>query len=195
MTEQDRKSADPKDFVEQRGPFTVVSREVRHDRFGMQLIADKVVREDGSTGDQFWIDFPNKAVLIFPMDEEQNIYLAREFVYAVNDYKLEAAGGSPDQNETLEEAARRELREELGIEVEELRKIGTYQDITSRVNNETHAYLARVTGLGEANPETGEDIRLEKIPFPTALEFVRNGVINTSVIAAAIWQINDMLSE
>lgn len=183
------------DFVEQRGPFTVVGREIIHNKFGMQLVADDLVNPDGSKGKYFWINFPNKAVLIFPMDDEQNIYLAREYTYAANTYRLEAAGGSPDEDEALEDAARRELREELGIEVGKLQKIGAYHDITSRVNNETHAYLARATGIGKANPETGEDIRLERIPFPTALEYVRNGVINTSVIAAAIWQINDMLSE
>jgi 8-oxo-dGTP pyrophosphatase MutT (NUDIX family) len=180
--------------IERRGPFKVMSREIRHDRFGMQLVADKVQRPDGSLGEQFWVSFPNEAVLIFPMDADGNIYLSREFTYAANDYKIEAAGGTSDPGETLEDAAIRELREELGVEVVELHKIGTFQDITSRVDNRSHAYLAKVVNVGESRPDAGEDVRLEKLQFDTALDLVRRGVINTSVIAASIWYINDLLS-
>jgi len=180
--------------MEQRGEFTVLERKVMHDRFGMQLIGDRIMTSDGQEGEQFWINFPRQAVLVFPLDREGNIYLNREYTYATAECKLEAAGGTPEADETFEAAALREVREELGIEVDELRKINIYQSITSRVNNTTHVYLARVATVGEATPATGEYTRLEKMPFLEALELVRNGVINTADVAAAIWHINDILS-
>ena len=53
------------------------------------------------------------------MDDAGNIYLSREFTYASNEEKIEAAGGSIDEGETPEEAAIREVKEELGIVVRE----------------------------------------------------------------------------
>lgn len=179
--------------IETRGSFEVMDRTVMHDRFGMQLIGDTVKRPDGSMGQQYWVNFPQESVLVFPLDQDKNIYLAEEFTYAANERKLEAAGGSINPGEDAEAAARREVYEELGVEVDELKKIGTFESITSRVSNKAHAYLARVAGVSEAHPETGEDIKLSVMTFNTALELVRRGVINTAVIAAAIWAINDIL--
>ncbi|GEM_PF-2439429 len=194
MTEGPRRiEGDPRQPIEQRGPFSVLERKILHDRFNMELIADKIRRPDGTEGEQFWVNFPRQAVLIFPMDNERNLYLAEEFTYAINEFKIEAAGGSPNVGESLEDAAVREVREELGVEVESLQKLGTYESITSRVNNKTHAFLARVKSVGESKPDADEVIRLKKFPFPTAIEMVRNGVINTSVVVAALWQIKDLV--
>lgn len=181
-------------MIEKRGSFDVLTREVRHDRFGMQLIADTVVRPDGTQGQQYWIAFPREAVMVFPVDSDGNVYLSREFTYAANDYKIEAAGGTADEGESLEAAAIRELKEELGVDASELRKIGVFQDITSRVDNRTHVYLAKFGNVGKSAPESGEDVGLLKMSLRDAVDLVRKGTINTSVVAASIWFINDLLS-
>ena len=55
-------------------------------------------------------------------------------------------GGFIDMNETLEDSARRELREETGVEAAELIQLGTYGDPgrDPRGRTITVAYLARV---------------------------------------------------
>lgn len=190
MTEQE-----PKNLVEQRGPFKVTYREVKHDRFGMQLIGDKVIRPDGSEGEQFWVNFPREAVLIFPMDEEGNIYLAEEFNYATNQYSNEVAGGLAEEGENPRDAATRELKEELGIEVESIGYFGTLNEVTNRVKNTTHLFLAKVKSIGEANLEPGEVIRLNKVPFEQAYQMVLSGEISTSTVAAGILRIKDFLDK
>lgn len=184
---------EPKGIIEERGPFKVISREKRHDKFGMQFFADEVLRPDGSKGEQYWINFPRQAVLIFPLDDEGNIYLTEEFTYGTNKYSTEVAGGSPNEGESLEDAARRELKEELGIEVESLGNMGTTHEITSRVNNVTHRFLAKVTSVGEAKPESGEVIRLKKVPIEEAYKMLLNQKITTSPISDGIQKIKNFL--
>ena len=184
-------------IVEQRGPFTVIDRRIIHDKFHMQLIGDRVIRPDGSEGEQFWVNFPRQAVLVYPIDENRNIYLIREFTYGTNQYSLEAAGGVIGEDETPEDAAIRKVREELGVEIkaESLQKLGEFGEITSRVSNISHSFLARVESVGEPNPQAGDDISRQIMAFEKAMEMVRSGQIYTGVIAAALWAINDMLKD
>lgn len=181
---------EPKGVVEERGPFKILSREIKHDRFSMQVIGDKVIRPDGTPGEYFWVNFPRQAVLIFPLDNEGNIYLAREFDYASNEYSNEVSGGVIDEGETPEEAARREVKEELGIKVaQSLGYMGITKEVTNRVNNITHLYLAKVERVGKAEPEPGEVIKLKRVPFEEAYKMVLNGEITTATVSKGILQI------
>lgn len=189
MSERTELQAEIPSIIEKRGPFNVTGREVKHDRFGMQLFGDKVIRPDGSQGEFFWVNFNKEAVLIFPIDDEGNIYLTEEFTYAANKFSTEVAGGSIDPGEDAYEAAKREVKEELGIEADNLGYLGTVQEITSRVNNVTHMFSARVKSVGEAKPESGEIIRLKKVPFQEAFQMAIDGRISTGTVKSGIFQI------
>lgn len=193
MPEREKVSGELPDIIEHRGPFKVISREIIHDRFGMQLIDDQVIKPDGSQGEFFWVNFPRQAVLIFPIDDDGNIYLTEEFTYATNKVSIEVAGGSIDEGEDAEEAARREVKEELGIEADKLDYFGTVQEITSRVNNVSHLFLAKVKSLGEAKPDTGEIIRLKKVSLEEAFQMALDGSISTGAVKAGILQIKIFL--
>ena len=181
-------------IIEERGPFKVVSSEILHYQYGMQFIADEVINPDGSKGKHYWVNFPHQAVLIFPLDNEGNIYLAQEFNYPANKYSNEVSGGVIDEGETPEEAACREVKEELGIEVaQSLGFIGITEEVTNRVNNVSHLFLAKVERVGKATPEPGEVIKLKKVPFEEAYKMVLNGEITTATIKAGILQIKLLL--
>lgn len=182
------------DIVEQRGPFDVLGREIRHDQFGMRLVADTTLeRSERKLGNFFWVEFTRPAVLVFALDKERNIYLSKKFTYATNDYPTEVPGGPINDGEDPEQAARREVRDELGLEIDDLRYLCTHYAITSRVYNRTHLFLARVTSVGEAKPSPGEDIHLRRVPFDEAVQMVRDKQISTPSVEAGIWRIKDLL--
>ncbi len=64
---------------------------------------------------------------------------------------IETAGGGAEHGEALEEAIRRELREELGAEVDILAKIGVVSDYYNLIHrhNINHYFLCAVRSLGE----------------------------------------------
>ena len=64
---------------------------------------------------------------------------------------IETSGGGVEPGEKPAEAIHRELREELGVEAEVLRKIGIVSDYYNliRRHNINHYYLCRVRAFGE----------------------------------------------
>ena len=86
-------------------------------------------------------------------DEEGYFYFVRatrddEFGKAV---LIETSGGGVEENEDLNLAIQRELKEELGAEVEIVCKLGVIEDYYHLIcrHNINHYYLCKVTSFGE----------------------------------------------
>lgn len=83
---------------------------------------DDVVKPDGDDGKYATIDFiPGVSVL--PVDENNFVYLTKQFRYALRRTDLEVISGTVEDENFLE-AAKRETREEFGIEAEEWTSLG-----------------------------------------------------------------------
>lgn len=72
-------------------------------------------------------------------------------------------GGEIDEGEPIADAARREVREETGLEVELTRLVGTYSRIGWRPNN-LFLFAARVIG-GTLTPDPREVLEARFFPF------------------------------
>jgi ADP-ribose pyrophosphatase YjhB (NUDIX family) len=77
-------------------------------------------------------------------------------------------GGEVDEGEPLAEAARREVREETGLEVELLRLVGIYSRSGWR-DHHIFLFAARVTG-GALTPDPREVLDARFFPFDTLPE-------------------------
>lgn len=71
---------------------------------------------------------------------------------------IETAGGGVEPGESLTDALHRELREEMGAQVEILGKIGIVTDYYNLIHrrNVNHYYLCRVVAFGDAQPTEEE---------------------------------------
>ncbi len=86
-------------------------------------------------------------------------------------------GGFVDYGETLEEAARREAREETGLEVENLRQFHAYSDPQRdpRQHNISLVFTAEACGT----PQAGDDAKnarvfpLDNLPAPLCFDHAR----------------------
>lgn len=94
-------------------------------------------------------------------DEDKNFYFVRAF--RDDDFGkatlIESSGGGVELNEDLEHAIKRELKEELGAEIDIICKIGTVSDYYNLIHrhNINHYYLCKILSIG-ANQLTKEEI-------------------------------------
>lgn len=135
-----------------------------------------MIRPDGKDG-IFGVVEMVAGVSVLPLDDEGFVYLTKEFHYAVEQESIEAASGAIDKNETSIEAAKRELKEELGIEAEEWIDLGMVNPFTTVIKSHAIIYLAKKLHFLEANPESTEKIDIVKVKFDDALKMVMESEI------------------
>ena len=158
------------------GPWTILeSKSVYADPW-MTVIRDEVIRPDGQPG-TFAVAHIKPGVCVLAVDGDGVAYLTEEFHYGVGRVTLEAVSGGIDDGETAEAAARRELREELGIDAESWTDLGTVDPFTSMVLSPTRLFLARELSFGPPSQEGCESIALVKMSFPAAVRAVIDGEI------------------
>lgn len=132
------------------------------------------------------------SVSIFPLDDEYNLYLIDQFRYLIHGRILESVAGMLDEGEEPLEAAKRELKEETGIEAREWMSLGTQYSGASICTWEKTIYVAKKLTMGQAKLEATEDIKLVKIPLDEAIEKVLHGEFKTETSAYAILKIDKM---
>lgn len=108
-------------------------------------------------------------VVVLAVDEQRNALMKREWRLAQKREVLELVSGRLEKGEKAIDCAVRELKEEIGVVAKSVVPLGK---ISLWNHCAVHAHLFLATGLnvGASNPDEGEIIELEKIPFDKALK-------------------------
>ena len=113
-----------------------------------------------------------------PLFEDGTVALVRQWRYAINKYSLEIAAGRIEQGQSPEEAALRELEEEVGYRAKNLQKVSEFLVAPGYCEERIYTYLA--TGLEKANQHLDDDEEIEvvRMPLADALALVEAGEID-----------------
>lgn len=172
-------------MARKNGDWTIKdSRTVFKNDF-ITLREDDVTKPDGSPG-KYAVVQSRSGIQALALDNEGNVYLVREFRYALEGESLEAVGGTSEEGEPPFETARRELREELGIEAEDFLELGEVHHTTSIIDSTTTLILARKLKFTEPHREASEKIKLEKLPLREAVAKAINGEITHATTCTLI---------
>jgi nudix-type nucleoside diphosphatase (YffH/AdpP family) len=146
-------------------------------------------------------DRGNGAVILPINRERGTVLLTRQFRFPayVNGLEdgmlIEACAGLLD-NQSPEEAIRREAEEELGVNVQEVRKILECYMSPGSVTEKLFFFVAEYNspaGVDAGNTDEGEDIEVIEVPLKEALRWIDNGRIQDAktIILLLIAQIKN----
>ena len=167
-------------------PWTTRAGRVVYDNPWITVREDDVVRPDGRPGIYGVVHFKNLAVGALPIEADGSVWLVGQHRYPLGVYSWEMPEGGCPEGESPEEAARRELKEEAGIEAEALELLGVYH-LSNSVSGET-AYIYRATGLshGHSGPEGDERIELRRVGWEEAWSLLQGGRITDAMTVFAL---------
>lgn len=134
-------------------------------------------------------------VAVFPITPKGEVYLVKQYRYMLKKTTLEAMAGFVDAGETPLQAAKRELKEETGIQAGSWEEIMKMDMAASVVDATVHLFLARDLEIGAAAPEEDEDIEVIKTSLIEALQKVMGGEITTSATITGLLLLDKLLKK
>ena len=125
------------------------------------------------------------AIWIVPVTPNGEVVLIYTYRQTVADWCWEVPAGSVKPGQTLEEAARNELLEEVGGTAVSWQKIGQFYIDNGTCNAVGHYFLATGVTIGAPLHEPAEVIDIHLIPIDKALHMAHTGEISdgTTVLA------------
>lgn len=167
-------------------PWVTLDRRTVYENPWIRVHEDRVIRPDGHPGIYGVVDFKNLAIGVLPVDEHGRIWLVGQYRYPLGQYSWEIPEGGGHDDESPEEAARRELREETGLIADHLEFLAEVH-LSNSVCNE-RARIYRATGLqtGRNDPEGSERLQVRRVDWEEAWAMFRKGEITDSMTVIAL---------
>lgn len=154
-----------------------VSSEKIFDGKVIKLKVDRVELPDGAVGIREIVNHPG-GVGIVAVDDNEDIYLVRQYRKPLEKVIYEIPAGKLDSGEPVEECGVRELKEETGLVADVFEYLGYIYPSPGFTDEITHIYYANGLSQGDDNLDEDEFLEVEKMPFKKAYDMVMNGDIN-----------------
>jgi 8-oxo-dGDP phosphatase len=163
------------------GPWTRHARRIAYDNAWITIWHDDVARPDGSPGIYGVVHFANLAVGAVVLDADERVLLVGQHRYTLDAYSWEIPEGGVPAGESPLDGARREVREETGVEADGWREIVRFH-LSNSISDEAGViFAARATSHGTASPEPSEELAVRWTPFTEALAMTADGRITDAM--------------
>jgi 8-oxo-dGTP pyrophosphatase MutT (NUDIX family) len=177
------------DSSERAGGWKRLTKKIAYDNPWIQVSHEEVQRPNGSEGIYGVVHFKSRAIGVVAIDSDDTTWLVKQSRYPNNEFTIEIPEGGGPLDEAPIEAAKRELKEEVGLIAdhwEPLLEMRTSNSVTDEV---AYVFLASDLTQGEQALEETEDIEVIKVPFSDAVEMALDGAIVDAISVAAILKV------
>ena len=127
-----------------------------------------------------------EAVGVLPFLDRDTVLMVGQYRYVAKDFYWEMPTGGCHSDETVEQAAQRELAEEAGHEAGRLIKLCDFHTSKSIMREVAHLYMAEDLTPAARPPDRTEFIERRAFPFDEVVAMVERGEIKDSMTVVAV---------
>lgn len=131
---------------------------------------------DGSTAQREVIRHSG-AVAIIALDDQQQVFLVRQYRIGADQYLYEIPAGLLETDEPPEQAAVRELREETGYRPGTLEALGGFYVAPGYTTEFIHLFIARDLVHDPLAQDKDEFLEAQRMPLKDAIHMIDEGKI------------------
>jgi ADP-ribose pyrophosphatase len=164
---------------------TLSTREVYRNPW-MRLREDVAEMPNGRTTIYGVCEF-GQCVGVLPFVDDEHVVMVRQYRYPAREnqrWEMPTGGLHPD--ETLEQAAQRELMEEVGYRAGSLQWISSYHTSKSVCEEIAHLYIGRDLVPADAPPDETEFFERAILPFAQVVQLAIDSEIRDSMTVIAV---------
>lgn len=171
-----------------RNPWQIRDSKEVYDNPWISVTEHQVLNVAGNPGIYGVVHFKNLAIGVVPYDAG-DIWLVGQYRFPLERYSWEIPEGGGKLDIDPLQSAKRELKEETGLEAEHYEMI-VRMDLSNSVSDEEGViYLARGLKQGESEPEEDEELEVRRVPLEEAYRRVEAGEIRDSLSVAAVYKL------
>ncbi len=124
------------------------------------------------------------SVVIIPQTKEGNILMVSQWRHAIQDHLIELPAGHIDSGETPEDAAYRELQEEIGFKPGKLISLSKIWVAPGWCNEKIHSYIALDLIVSKLKPDNDENITVLEFETSKIYQMIKDGeIVDSKTIA------------
>ncbi len=173
-------------------PWTAGEGRLLYDTRWIKLVEYDAVAPTGRDARYGVIRFQNLAAGVLPLHEDGAVTMVGQQRFALRNYEWEIPEGGVPFDEDPLEGAKRELREEVGLEAKEWREILRLQLSNSITDERAVCYLARDFTKVEIEPDETEILDVVRVPFRDLLREIAAGRVQDVMTVAATLRVHHM---
>lgn len=170
-------------------PWRRRSRRIAYENDWITVWHDEVTRPDGEPGIYGVVHYLGVAVGVVAIDGDDNVVLVGQYRYPLDVYSWEIPEGGVPFDEDPLDGARRELREETGIDAADWREVGRFHLSNSISDEAAVAYVATGLTAGAPAPDGTEALLVRRVPFDQALAMTLDGRITDALSVLALQRV------
>ncbi len=176
-----------------RNPWRTVSSRRVYENPWMAVREDQVIRPDGRPG-IYGVVETRVATGVVALTPALEVVLVGQWRYPLDRYSWEIVEGGADPGEDPLEAARRELREEAGLEAARWSDLGGELHLSNCISSERGVlFLAEDLREVPAAPEGTEVLEVRRAPLPEVMDLLDRGELTDAVTVIALLRLERRL--
>lgn len=156
---------------------------------GNIILTERVFRSGEKEVARVTLSLGKNAILIIPVDKENNFYLVQQKRGDSKDFMLGFPSGGIEQGENELDAAKRELSEELGLEGKMI-FLGKFRPFYSLIDLRVSVYLCKNAkeqeSLKKQKPDFYEKIERKMCSEKDLYDLIKNGKITESYTLSSL---------